>query len=135
MPRWMKWWLYLFFLWWWTMGCFNPTAPVGAERYDPPAVYHTWWLETAECAHRVPAIAYHDIRWYVVPSEEWQGFDCVLGEDGCAGLAHMHDHEIYVAAWFQMDERIVKHEMLHLLLPEPNHPPIFQTCADTLRIL
>ena len=130
MFRWILAFLSLMFL-----GCFNPTAPMGAVQYDPPAIYHVWWLEKAECVSQTPAVAYHKVRWYVVPSEAWQGFDCVLGEDGCAGLAHMHDREIYLAAWFQMDERIVKHEMLHLLLPEPDHPPVFKTCADTLEIL
>ena len=106
---------------------FNPVAPQGAQYFPTPEIYYLWWAELTECAGVGGDL--NDVRFYSVVQDSVQGFNCVLGKDGCGGLWH-DDHEIYLDERLLFYQRIVKHEMLHeLLRPGKHTDERFLRCA------
>jgi hypothetical protein len=55
-----------------------------------------------------------------------------IGPD-LAGLTNFGNRTIYLSDRYWMDERIVRHEMLHVLLKKPGHPQVpFVVPCDVL---
>ena len=103
------------------------SAPLGAERFDPPAVYTVLWGEVETCAGVQGSMSV--VHWYVVPKT--LTFPCEYG--ACRGL-WVAPHSIYLsdaAAHDTFFEEFftVKHEILHDLVGAPGHPPVFQQCG------
>lgn len=111
------------------VGCagdaFSPVA--GAEPFDPPATYSVLWSEVEACSQLTGTMSLVD--WYMVPGTTT--FKCEYGN--CRGL-WVSPHDIYlsdVAAhdFFGDNFFTVKHEILHDLVGEPGHPPVFEQCG------
>lgn len=105
-----------------TAGCANPIAPDGAVPFVPPAVYRTWWQQTAECAG-MKRTSFETIEWYLLPGA-WTFADPVREGTWDYGLwVGGSDTRIYLAEHVTDVERHVKHEMMHAALRTGGHPP------------
>jgi hypothetical protein len=88
--------------------------PEGDTRMDAPAVYREWWAKTEACAGR--RADFDRIEWLVV---EGRSFPCASGQ--CVG--HWESsHRIWIASEWQMNEMVVRHEILHDLIGRSGHP-------------
>ncbi|MGH7557202.1 MAG: hypothetical protein ACREMD_05405 [Gemmatimonadota bacterium] len=87
-----------------------PSAPEDSVRFDPPAIYRQWYREAEEC--RGLGGDYGLLRFYLVPNS---GTHMELGILGAIGL-WAPPHRIYVLEDHDLDEPMIKHEMLHDLL-------------------
>ena len=88
--------------------------PEGDQPLDPPAIYREWWAKTEACSGRTGN--FDRLRWSTI---EGFSFPCSSGQ--CAG--HWSTtHHIFLATEWQMDEMVVRHEMLHDLVGRPGHP-------------
>ncbi|MGH7629419.1 MAG: hypothetical protein ACREOF_08505 [Gemmatimonadales bacterium] len=97
------------------LGCAaEPSAPSLHERFQPPAVYRTWFDATESCS--VLQGDFERLRFYRVPGDE---FAC---PSGTCVARWTDDHEIFLAEAFLQNEMVVRHEMLHDLIGNPGHP-------------
>ena len=108
-------------------GCRLPeliTGPPGTF-YDPPAVYGIWWGWTCECAGVRGDLG--RIGWMWLEDEGAGGFRCGRlgirghGDGGQCYGAWSSPHKIVLARSVTENERAVRHEMLHDLLPDVEH--------------
>jgi hypothetical protein len=106
-----------------TSGCgFDPE---GDRPLAPPPVYQEWWAKTEACSGLTGNL--YRVQWSVI---EGSSFPCSGGQ--CAG--HWSStHHIFLASDWEMDEMVVRHEMLHELIGRPGHPnpPFGQGCPLT----
>jgi hypothetical protein len=106
-----------------TNGCgFDPE---GDRPLAPPPVYQEWWAKTEACSGLTGNL--YRVQWSVI---EGSSFPCSGGQ--CAG--HWSStHHIFLASDWEMDEMVVRHEMLHELIGRPGHPnpPFGQGCPLT----
>ena len=109
-----------------------PALPPGAVAFAPPPVYARWWALTAACAGRpADAALAGAVTWYVVPGA------AVIPSAGrdAAGFASPRERLVVLAGRYREDGAVVRHEMLHLFLPEAaNHPPAYfqDRCAGVV---
>ena len=106
-----------------TSGCgFDPE---GDQPLAPPPVYSEWWAKTEACSGLTGN--FYRVQWSVI---EGSSFPCSSGQ--CAGH-WTTSHHIFLAGDWQMDEMVVRHEMLHELIGKPGHPnpPFGQGCPLT----
>ncbi len=97
------------------LGCAaEPSAPSGRERFEPPALYRTWFGDTEACSGL--AGEFERLRFYRVPGNE---FAC---PSGMCVARWTDDHAIFVADAFLQNEMVVRHEMLHDLIGRQGHP-------------
>lgn len=101
------------------LGCSDPTGlslPDGAARMETiPLAYLTWWQEVSACSGR--RHFFSTVHWYVVPG------DVIMYRGrGAQGLAFSHPPRIVLASTFVNDPKLVRHEMLHILLGVDGHP-------------
>lgn len=87
-------------------GCQNPMSPVPShvEPIQPPAVYADWWQDVAT---RVGVDRPMPSRWRVVLGGPWE----YAGRTTYG--AWESNGTIYLAEGWEMDEGLVRHEMLH----------------------
>ncbi len=99
--------------------CDAPLAPLppGAQAFNPPAIYRRWWQLTEACSGLSGDLS--AIRWYVVP-----GATSVPMGDGrqVDGFWEPGTNRIVLAGDDQMSGALVRHEMLHALSAEGDHP-------------
>ena len=88
--------------------------PEGAVAVDPPAVFQQWWQDTESCAGRRGDFS--RIQWYVVAGPS---FACPDGR--CLGW-WSDRHRVYLAGDWRDDELVVRHEMLHDIIGDGDHP-------------
>jgi hypothetical protein len=108
------------------VGCvegFSP--PDGTTRLNPPPVYGDLWRAVESCSGWTGDIAL--VHWYLVPGER---FSC--NGAFCNGLWES-PHNIYLSdvAAHDLDGDnyfTVRHEILHELVRQPGHPPVFSQC-------
>lgn len=93
--------------------------PTQVVAYDSiPVIYNKWWEEICSCAKlkmTMPAINW----FYVEPEPGIFGFVCPQKDEGmmrCDGFWKAAGPEIFIIRYKQMDERTIKHEMLHEIL-------------------
>lgn len=102
---------------------FTPAEPFA--RFWPPLRYRLWWAETwASCGAKVasqPQRGLDEIAFFVVGAER---FETPLG----VAVGAYSKGRIYVAHPYLGDPHIVRHEMLHAMLDDYSHPPIFAEC-------
>lgn len=94
-------------------------APPNTTRFLPPPVYATWWSQIEACSGRSRAMS--DVLFYVVPNAatfDYRGMTSLLGAYNAPQAILLADLSTDLAP-------IVRHEMLHALLPDagPAHPP------------
>jgi hypothetical protein len=88
--------------------------PEGDQPLAPPPVYREWWAKTEACSGRTGN--FDRLNWSVI---EGFSFPCSSGQ--CAGH-WSSNHHIFLAGDWQMNEMVVRHEMLHELIGRPGHP-------------
>ena len=124
----MKWLLLGLLLWWPSslVAQSHPTAPNvyimqlpstetgNIAYYSAPSIYKIWWKEVKKCAgvSSVPDSSFNSLKWVSVDSD---GF-MAMGHGPYMGYTYAWDDEIWVLERYKMDERLIKHEMLHYLL-------------------
>lgn len=107
------------------------------ERFDPPAIYRTWWVEAQECSGKQGD--FDRLRFFEVlaPLDE-DGWLFPCRPDLQCSAFWEPPHDIVLAPAVLTIERFVKHEMLHDLLAGPSpdsrpreahHAPWFLRCA------
>jgi hypothetical protein len=97
-----------------------------SPQYVAPVQYDVWWDELVLACGCTPVTISASIVWRDAPS---RGFACPVGEamDAntlCVGQ-WLNSGDIFIATRYRLDERVVKHEMLHAILGVGNHPAIF----------
>lgn len=100
---------------------FADFAPTEATPLTPPAAYRLWHQSIGECAGLTGR--FERITWYTVPGRD---FSCPIGR--CGGWFRP-PHTIFLAQERVDDQSLVQHEILHDLLQEGGHPPIFDICG------
>lgn len=93
-----------------------PTFPADAIPLDMPPQYVLWWEMTERCAARQGDLSLVD--WYFVPGVEslW-----ILGKE-YHGVWWPNGNRVVIAEGALDRGRLVRHEMLHVLLGVPGHP-------------
>jgi hypothetical protein len=120
-------------------GCEVPTAPAGSQPISPLPVYSVWWQQVEQCSGLSGDLG--RVAWYVVPCAEGEpGFQCDATPDGLCGGEWIPPHTILLGgpnsvlpAGYADDEFTVKHEMLHDLTGNAEHPDLFKNCHLALR--
>jgi hypothetical protein len=101
------------------IGCYRPTEPDELyERLNPPAWYHTAWIETMECAGsrlKIPPVRFHQVDFYRVNVD-------TLTVNGTRAVAFATGWDIYLTSGVADSARIVKHEMMHVITQIFAHP-------------
>jgi len=107
--------------------------PTNSIAYDSvPIIYNQWWNEISNCA-KIKDRSLQIIQWFSVPTKSnVTSFECLT--IFCWGWWRMQ-HEIYIVQGRELDEKLVKHEMLHELLFKRNlftkdfkHHKLFAKC-------
>jgi len=87
----------------------EPSLPVGAARFEPPAPYTYWWDMVRECSGRTGDLT--SVSWYYVPKTH------MLFTDGrwVDGYWTKGNNRIVLSQSAMLSGQIVRHEMLHAL--------------------
>jgi hypothetical protein len=104
---------------------FDP-VPNGALRFSPPPIYQVWWDQTVACANISRSM--REIDFYVVPD-----VDIIDVGRPAVGAYYYERSDIVLAGVFQFDGGVVRHEMLHALIPSmEGHPREYflHRCGD-----
>ena len=94
----------------------DPPLPEGARQFTPPPVYSVWWSMASECSSRAGELP--DVEWFIVPgvSEfEHQG-------RFVSGYWSRVSNRVVLAEQAMMNGPLVRHEMLHALERNVEHP-------------
>ena len=94
----------------------DPLLPPGSQPFSPPVVYARWWAMTEACSGRSGSI--ESVSWFQVPGTL---SDPEGGED-VAGYWSLASNRIVLTEENKLNGGTVRHEMLHALLQQPNHP-------------
>jgi len=96
-------------------GCSPFTGPTDGVRFDPPAIYHEWWLESQACVMFRVVLPYEQVKWYVTP-------DTPRDHNGQAGAALEMDGTIWI--WQEAVTRkvVIQHELVHAVNDIEGHP-------------
>ncbi len=98
-----------------------------SPQYAAPAQYDTWWDELVLAVNAPVQATLEGIVWHAAPA---RGFGCPVDEKVdantlCVGQ-WLSTGDIFIASMDRLDERVVKHEMLHAILNTGGHPAIFR---------
>jgi hypothetical protein len=102
--------------------------PDGAVAFAPPSEYRALWAATEQCAARRRPFA--AVRWFQVPG----AWEVVIPDDGrrVQGYYHRGRRTVVLAGAYVESDPVVRHEMLHAVLEQPGHPPVFDRCGLSL---
>jgi hypothetical protein len=92
--------------------------PAGAIEVPAPAVYREWHAKTESCSGRTGDFS--TLKFYVVPGVET--FSTPDGAKVGAWVSQGESSRIVIAGMYQDHEMVVRHELLHSLLWEEDHP-------------
>jgi hypothetical protein len=112
--------------------CETPTAvpfpTVDAVAYDARPEYAYWWSLVEQCSGRSGDLS--AIHWYRAP-----GDSIVVGDGVYDGFWWREGERILVARDLRDDGPLIRHEMLHALLGDGQHPLEFfaKRCAGVVR--
>ena len=95
-----------------------PPLPEGAIAFLPATVFHEWWNATEECSGI--SKNFDDILWYVVPDQ--QSIPTHDGEKVGLWFGTISGSAIVLAGDWINSELVVRHEILHHLLKDEEHP-------------
>lgn len=90
-----------------------PSLSDGAVSYSPPAKFRLWWAMVESCSGQTRD--YSEVSWYILPGAQ------VL-RDGSGGNYNRATSQILFAEQALLAPPLVRHEMLHALLPIGGHP-------------
>lgn len=108
-----------------------PDIP-NVSRVDPPEIYYRWWTEVQTCTGLTASKTVFDkLEFYMVYADAF-----VVDNDTTfmmVGLATPWNNRIHLTITGVSTERLVKHEMTHILMfqngLQPGHPDmIFKKC-------
>ena len=116
-----------------TLGCqglTDPALPADTVRFVPPPVYAQWWATTEACSGITRS--FDAVQFYKVLNASTIP-DNTYGE--VAAYWSPVSNRIVLADFYEMQGKLVRHEMLHALLRVSGHPPeYFQgRCADVVQ--
>ena len=88
------------------------TEPSRDEPYPTPVIYATWWAEISHCAGqttwRSNHLSINQLDFYTLdPMSRFAGRQFGLS--------------IWIRERFKLSRLVVEHEMLHVLIDDPNH--------------
>ena len=93
----------------------SPDFPSTAIRFTPPSIYREWWSMTEACSGRTGS--FDAISWYMVPNSD------VLPGTDFSGEWYSSGRIVIAAGDDQISAgNLVRHEMLHALVPQGGHP-------------
>lgn len=93
--------------------CTEPYDPFdGAEPFQPPAIYKDWWVTVEACSGTTGDFS--AVRWYTK--------EMLRSPTNVATSDYVLQSVVLTPA-VVMDAMAVRHEMLHLLIRVPGHPP------------
>lgn len=90
--------------------------PSGVIPFEAPAVYAQWWADVEACSGRTGDM--ERVNWFVVPNSKWFTIRGVAYD----GYWFEYHHEIVLPSANVKDSLVVRHEMLHDLLNDGEHP-------------
>jgi hypothetical protein len=90
-----------------------PDFPGDAEPFAPPPVYAFWWQLMERCSGRDRV--YAGVKWYMSPSID-------LGGERYNGYWWSQGNRILLSDAHVRNGRVVRHEMLHALIDDGEHP-------------
>ncbi len=96
-----------------------------APQYIAPVQYDSWWDELVLACGCVPQTTLEALVWHDAPA---RGFACPAVEYNANSLCTgqwVSTGDIFIAGRYRLDERVVKHEMLHAMLRTGGHPALF----------
>ena len=99
--------------------------PASAERFAPPAHFQTWWQVVEACSGRTAPL--RDVLWYAVPP-----FQLQIDGESAYGAWFARSNRIALIQDVMGDPVVVRHEMLHAILRDGDHPAEYfqQRCGD-----
>jgi len=90
------------------------------QTYHPPAIYKTWWKEIEKCTNLpISDASENAIKFYYVDAHSFY-FDNLSIQ--FVGYTFAPTHRIYIVYRDITNPRIVKHEMIHVLMYEHGLP-------------
>ena len=116
------------------VGCFTIAAcgwwsdndfPESAVKFTPPAYFQTWWQVVELCSGR--SAPFSEVAWYTAPHSE-----LVVRGEPAFGAWFADRNRIALADENRESPSLVRHEMLHAILREGDHPPAYfhERCGD-----
>lgn len=93
--------------------------PSNAIELSPPARYRAWWALVESCSGHTGNFG--AVRWYVVPVDTNGTFEAA-GQD-VGGAFYPGGNQIAIVEYLRYDGALVRHEMLHALMPTTNGHP------------
>src|SRR5688572_7150985 len=105
----MRRWAFLLLL----TACTEPYDPfAGAEPFTPPAIYSEWWATVEQCSDTTGDFS--TVRWFTKET---------LRTPTTVATSDWTLQAVVLLPSIVMDSMAVRHEMLHLLIKTPGHPP------------
>lgn len=103
------------------VACSDAVTPLPREavRLEPHAIYHRWWNQVLACSERTGTLG--AVEFFVVPGAS--SLHSSIGP--AAGFYDPAAGRIVLAGDFELNGFVVRHEMLHALLPREKHPREF----------
>jgi hypothetical protein len=104
----------------------EPALLVNAVAIAPMPQYALWWRLVERCAGRSGDLS--AIHWYIVPGAN------TLGQNDVQGMYYPATQRIVLAERYARTGSLVRHEMLHALVPEGEHPAEYfqQRCGGVV---
>jgi hypothetical protein len=102
--------------------------PADARRFAPPPIYKIWWEQIVSCANISRDM--RELDFLVV-----RGRPTVDAEGEAAGRFYSYRSAIVLGEAYQYDGSVVRHEMLHALMPtNGGHPREYflHRCGDVV---
>lgn len=100
------------------------SLPPTAEHFSPPDYYQDLWQKMEECSGKTRDM--NEITFYMVPDSIF--FPVPMDTGRVAGYYDGVSHIVIADYWLDIIP-VVQHEMLHAILQQPGHPPIFKECG------
>jgi len=115
------------------VGCsdFGVNIPDEATPFTPPEIYRQWWLDIEGCAQRYGD--FNAIRWFKVP-DSYLFSSAGYKSESIAAQTYFKSNVIIVRESYLLVAPIIRHEMLHILVPVKGHPRQYfrSECAKVL---
>lgn len=87
--------------------------PDSIVAYAQPVIYAVWWQEIAECEGLdLPPQLARLVKFYEVKAQNF----IPVGEQADLGATFPREMQIFLASPYVWNPKLVKHEMLHILL-------------------
>ena len=92
----------------------------GGVPFEPPVEWAELWRKTEQCSGHAGHVGFDRIEWIRYPTPTIPNAGATIAR------ANKSAWRIELAEQV-VDEGVIAHEMLHLLIPEDGHPPKYAT--------